>query len=131
MDSDAKVNCDSFFRLPPEDRKKMFSSFDIETQYNVYICGVQSYHPPMLYLAIPFASQGKPVADLLKVKLARASDDLTIHDIIVVFAEMNRQKSYMIEANKDLHVLLKSKVAAMKDPHWKQSSEQMLAKMRL
>src|SRR5437879_6257597 len=74
IDSDAKADCESFFRLPPTDREKTFSSFDIETQYNVYICGVQSYHPPMLYLVRPFASQGRPVAELLKLKLAQASD---------------------------------------------------------
>jgi hypothetical protein len=113
------------------DRKEAFSSLDIETQYSVYLCGVRSYHPPLLYLVIPFASQGRPVAELLKLKLAQATDDLTIRDIIVVFAEMHRQRSYIIDPNDDLRALLKSKVASMKDAYWKQNCEQILMKMQL
>src|SRR5712691_5041715 len=83
-----------FFRRPIHDQFAEFMRLDVEKKYWVYLCGNQFVHPPALYLVEPFARDGPNVVIFLRDKLSRASDDLTIRDIVRLFKEMQRQNTY-------------------------------------
>lgn len=55
----------------------------------------------------------------LKEKLAQAQDDLTIRDIIRVFSEMSRQRSYDVSKDVDLIRHMRAAAARMKNHDWK------------
>jgi hypothetical protein len=130
MDTALREQCDSrwiptFFRkIPLIERPEKFQTYSIEEQYSIFICGNQRWHPPELDLAASFALNGKAGVDFLKVKLSHAKDDLTIRDIILVFREMCRQKSYNVKADNELMGLITDSVAKIKDNDWKQVTQQ-------
>jgi len=107
-----------------------FSNYDIDKQYAIYICGNQFVHPPMLYLAELFAKEGNKVVGYLKLKLLDANDDLTIRDLVLVFNEMSRLKSYDVANDDELMHLVSQKVEGMKDPGWKQTTQEMVAEIK-
>ena len=113
----------TFFRMPLKKQMEEFSRYDVEKQYVVFICGNQYIHPPATYLAGPFAMEGEKVVSFLTEKLQSADDDQTVRDIILVFAEMSRRKTYEVGANKDLMGILTNRVAQMKDPEWRRVVE--------
>jgi len=93
---------DTYFRKPLQKRIDDFTSNTLAEQYNIYICGNQYREPPTLYLADPFASEGARAAAFLRERLAKARDDLTIRDIVIVFREMKRQHSYDVAGDEQL-----------------------------
>lgn len=107
-----------FFWQPPEVQKSKFLEYDLETQYALFICGNQVIHPPTIYLAEPFARQGPKLVSFLEGKLTTAGDDLTIRDIILVFEEMHRQRTYNVYRDDRLMQLMATRVKGMKDPGW-------------
>jgi hypothetical protein len=119
----------TFFAKPTRQTIAEFTSHDLEMQYTIYLCGNQYMHPPTLHLAVPFASGGEKSALFLRQKLAGKTDDLTTHDIVRVFVEMQRQRTYAVKGDASLMVLLREKVQAIRDPYWKGNAESMLAKL--
>ena len=110
----------TFFRMPLKEQLTQFGSYDVESQYDIFICGNQVVHPPATYLAGPFAMEGESVVHFLKTKLLQAKDDQTIRDVILVFTEMSRRKTYDVARNSDLMVLITDSVARIKDDDWRQ-----------
>lgn len=117
-----RATCDpwlnTFYQKPLRERIATFDSYDLKNQYQIFICGNQVIHPPAIYLAEPFAKQGAAAVPLLKAKLTQADDDLTIRDIVLVFAEMQRQRSYNVPKDAGLVKLITEKVKEMHDPGW-------------
>jgi hypothetical protein len=76
-------------------------------------------HPPALYLAAPFASQGSKAATFLKYKIQNTLvSDLDLRDILQVFVEMERQQTYDVIADPQLMDLLRSRVQKADDKNW-------------
>ena len=130
MDQKCKKWIETFFKMPPSEQIKIFSSYTIEDQYSIYICGNQIFHPPAIYIARPFATQGNLAADFLKTRLLQTKDDLTIRDIVFVFEEMNRQKTYNVRKDGDLMKLIKDRIDGMNNKDWKRTTEEMLQEMK-
>lgn len=130
----SKLSCATFartfFEKPISVQMSEFSNYDVESQYAIYICGSQTREPPSIHLAIPFAKEGKTVTELLKEKLSATQSDLTIRDILFVFEEMSRQKTYNVAADNDLMKAINVAVMRVKDPFWKKSCEQSLEEIR-
>lgn len=120
----------TFFSKPTTVQLIEFAALDIETQYAIYICGSQFREPPSIYLAAPFGKQGVVVVGFLKEKLKVARGDLTIHDIILVFDQMNRQDTYDVVGDLDLTRVIEDGVARVKDSFWRQRSARALEEMR-
>lgn len=120
----------TFFRKPLKATIAEFGDYDVEKQYAIYICGNQYMHPPMIHLAEPFAREGEKVVDFLKARLLETDDDLTVRDIVVVFAEMRIQKTYNVAGDGDLMKIIQEKVSSMKNPDWRRLSEQELNEIR-
>lgn len=109
-----------FYGEPLKARVAQFADADLEKQFAIYICGNQFIEPPAMYLATPFAREGRKAAELLKAKLSEAKDDGTIRDIIMVFAEMQRLGTYPVTSDKDLVRVIHTSVPRIKDPSWRQ-----------
>ena len=120
----------TFFRKPTSEQMAQFSGLDIGDQYAVFICGNQVREPPSIHLATPFAKEGRSVVGFLKTKLTAATGDLTIRDILLVFSEMSRSKSYDVAGDADLMKVITEAVDRVKDPFWKKTSEQSLSEIR-
>jgi hypothetical protein len=82
-------------------------------------------HPTALYLEDEFAKQGISVVPFLQSKLREAKRELTIRDIVGVFAEMQRTASYNVRRDSDLIELLQQRVAAMRGL-WHPMTQRML-----
>ena len=81
-------------------------------------------------MATPFAKEGQSVVGFLKAKLTAATGDLTIRDILLVFSDMSRYRSYNVAGDTDLMKVITAAVDRMKDPFWKKTAEQSLDEIR-
>jgi len=120
----------AFFSKPTTIQMSEFSSLDIKSQYAVFICGNQVREPPSIHLATPFAKEGEAVVGFLKAKLAAASGDLTIREILLVFSEMSRRKTYHVAGDADLMKVITEAVGRVKDPYWKKTAEKSLSEIQ-
>jgi len=130
-DSSCNSIAKTYFSKPLKQTIQDFTGYALNTQYVIYICGNQHIHPPALYLAAPFASQGKKVVDLLSNKIASGVDDLTVRDILQVFVEMDRQKTYDVRSDEKVIETLTERVRNISDPRWKGYCEDLLRKITL
>ncbi|MDB5932955.1 MAG: hypothetical protein JWQ01_299 [Massilia sp.] len=118
LNRDARVS--SFFsEFNAEQRQVEFARLDIERQYLTYLCGNQKIHPPTLYLAESFAKVGAQGVPFLMAKLYLTKSDMTIRDIIYVFAWMQRLKTYNVVTDKLLIGLLWKKTSEIHDDFWR------------
>ncbi len=118
-----------FHGRPLKVRVADFANYDLATQYAIFICGNQFRHPPAIYFAEPFAQQGEEAVPFLKDKLFRATDDLTIRDIILVLTEMSRQNTYDVTEDKELVRLMTASVEKMGDEDWKRITQENLSEI--
>jgi hypothetical protein len=127
------LNCDqwttTFFREPMPKQMSDFARFPVDTQYAIYLCGNQIIHPPAMHLGTPFAAEGGAVVPFLKQKLSQARDDITIRDIVRVFTQMQVQKTYDVIGDRELITLMNSSIAKMRDPGWRQVTQNMIDRM--
>lgn len=130
----ARLNCSkynyTFFSMPTTRQMAEFDGLSVEDQYAVFICGNQDREPPSIQLATPFAREGGAVVGFLKAKLKNARGDLTIRDILLVFVEMSRQRTYNVSRDGDLMGVIAAAVNRVKDRDWKKVCERSLIEIR-
>jgi len=119
-----------FYGKPPDIRIAQFVAADLKKQYAIYLCANQYLEPPATYLAEPFALEGGRIVGFLKDKLSRATDDGTIRDVVLVFIEMSRQRTYNVGDDGKLMKVVDDRVAAMKDKNWKRLVEERVKEIR-
>ncbi len=119
-----------FYGEPVKVRITQFSAADLDKQYAIYICGNQNLEPPAIYLAEPFAREGAGVVGFLKQKLLQANDDGTVRDIVLVFTEMSRKRTYDVAGDGNLMRVVDDRVAAMKDEGSKRLVQQNVKEIR-
>jgi hypothetical protein len=119
-----------FYGKPLKERVAQFVAADLEKQYAIYICGNQYLEPPAMYLAKPFAREGSSAVGFLKTKLSQASDDGTIRDLVLVFEEMSKQRTYDVAGDGDLMGVIAASVGRVKDADWRQACERSLGEIR-
>ncbi len=109
-------------RLPTKERIAKFHTYNLETQYNIYICGMQEIEPP-IDLAGALALEGKNAVELLKIKLSHPQNDETISDIIRVLSEITIVDTYDVREDKALTKLVSDSFAKIKDDYWRRVTE--------
>lgn len=119
----------SFFKQSQWEMVDSLASLGLEMQYAIYLCGNQYIHPPIQGLVKPFAAQGRPVADLLRNKVATARSDLTVRDIVRAFVEMKRQQTFVARDDADLMRVLDARIESMKSPEWKAITREMYSEI--
>jgi hypothetical protein len=107
-----------FFWMPENQRDAEFQKQDFDTQYQIYIYGSREIEPPAMGLAWTLAREGGKIVPPLEAKLQAADDDLTIRDILLVFAAMSELETYDVAGNKSLMEELRERATAIKDPAW-------------
>jgi len=120
----------TFFNQSTKAQLTAFDTYGIARQYEIFLCGMQSVHPPAMHLATPFALHGRAVVDLLKAKLSQAEDDLTIRDIVFLLTEMKNRQTYNVADDVELMNLIDAGITRMKDENWKQSVEAMVDEIK-
>jgi len=110
----------AFVKLPLREQLAQFGSLSLPEQYDVYLCGTQVVHPPLIHLAQPFAKDGKAAVEFLQSKLEGANDDSTIRDIVMVFTEMQRQGTYDVAKDPALMQTIRASTSRVKDSGWRQ-----------
>ena len=122
---------DKYLQKPRKTLIAEFGDHDIEKQYAIYICGNQYMHPPFLGLADAFAEEGAKVVGFLKTRLLEAEgDDSTVRDIVYVFSEMQRLKTYDVIGDDDLMRIMVERVRMIKSDGWREISERRLSRIR-
>jgi hypothetical protein len=96
----------------PDER---WRSYDLETQYRIYLCANQGVLPHRGGEAL-VADGGAPMAHFLATKLDATNYDLTIENIVVVFAVMQTNRTYDATTDPALMSLLERKVASLTGP---------------
>ncbi len=126
---DIKYYSDSvktFLKKPVKVQMQEFGNYDLETQYAIFIYGTQVAHPHAFHLPEAFAQQGSKVVGFLKVKLLEEDYDPIIGEIIHVFTEMKRLKTYDVAGDRELIRLIIDRMKGMKDSFWRLKTEKSL-----
>jgi hypothetical protein len=108
-----------FFSMSRIRRDAEFSKYDFDTQYDIYIRGMQEIEPPMVELSTSFAREGKEIVQPLRTRLERANKDRTVYDIVLVFHNMQILGTYDVASDKSLVQEMLLKLSAMRDPFWR------------
>ena len=120
----------TYFTQPQIAQQTEFVRLDLEKQYAVLICGNQVIHPPAMYLARSFAGEGERAAAFLRTKLSEAPDDATVRDIVLVFAEMHRQRTYEVARDTGLMRSISERVNQMSNPEWRRITTEMVSEIQ-
>jgi hypothetical protein len=121
----------SFFKMSHKVQLAAFPQLSLERQYVSYICGMRNIHPPTLYLAEAFAKEGKNSFPFLAKKMTETKNDATFRDILHVFGEMQRTKTYDVYAEKELLQVMNSRAAAMPDKFWRDYTQRLIGKISI
>jgi hypothetical protein len=121
----------SFFqKFTATERMQNFHALGLEKQYAVYICGNRLIHPPAMYLAESFAKEGAAVVPFLMHKLSSTRQDSTVRHIVYVFSEMQHFKTYDVNGDKKLMLLLVTRTAKIENEEWREYTESLLTLIR-
>lgn len=93
-----------------------FSTYDLETRYRIYMCSNQGILPHR-GLHTLFAEGGEEAANFLARKLEGSNYDLTIYNIVVVFATMQTMRTFDATTDPVLMELIERKVALLEGAH--------------
>lgn len=121
---------DQFYSKPLKERIATFSEYSFDQQYAIYLYGNQVQHPPAIYLIDALAANGQKIVAPLSARLAASEDDLTIRDLVMVFAAMNRLEIYDVAQDEPLMRQLADATARMKETDWKNIVERELSALQ-
>lgn len=118
-----------FFRLSTSEQLNEFKNHNLEEQYDLFLFGNQTIHPPAIYLARSFAEQGSIIVPFLKTKLESTHDEATIRDITAIFSELSSLRLYNFQSDFGLMDLLEQKANSMQGI-WKETTLKMISEIR-
>jgi hypothetical protein len=81
-------------------------------------------------LAIPIAERGRTAIPFLLAQLDSQGDDITIRDILWIFARMASSGSYDVKSDAALKATLISRVSGMKHKGWQSMSLKELQRIK-
>jgi hypothetical protein len=125
--SECDVLVKSFFQLQHNEQVTQFSHFDLNRQFVTYICGMRSIHPSTLYLVDAFAKEGRAAFPFLAKKLIETKTDASFRDILQIFGEMQRTKTYDAAAEKDLMIFMERRASEVQDKFWREYTEKLIS----
>lgn len=109
-----------------KDRKALYAEFYTYTaqeQFDVYLCSQQCFHPSWLEMVDVYAKCGKSAVDTLVAKLNETESVLVVRDIVYVFEQMVRLRTYDVANDKTIIKAIDSAMARMPDTIWRQYIE--------
>lgn len=124
--SECDVLVDSFFQLTHKEQSAQFSTFDLDRQYVTYICGMRAIHPQTLHLADVFSKEGGIAFQFLVKKMIETQSDASFREIVYVFSEMQRRKTYNVVAEKDLILFMEKRASKIQDKFWRDYTQKLI-----
>jgi hypothetical protein len=116
-----------FFDRGLSQREIDFKTYNLDTQYCLYIYGITGREPPDLELQPPFAEGGAKTIQLLKTKIPTASPYFMCPPILDLLDEINRLGTYDVVADHELLAAVHQRLKDVDDPGWKERCEGELA----
>jgi len=113
-----------FRGLTPEQEHKKFKTLPIDKKVDFHLVKMR-FHPPVLSFAYDIAGEGEKNLPYLLERLERESNEMRKHDIIVIFGAI-QTISVDLRKRDDVMSRLQTVVDQMKEPIWKEMSEQSL-----
>lgn len=104
-----------------------YLSYDVETQFEIYICGQQFMMPAHLELATAFASQGETVVPYLRAKLREELSDETFRDIVWLYREMYRLETYDVGEDLETMEMMRRRNEALRSQTIRRSVDEWLS----
>ena len=120
------AECKEFYNLSPQQRETEFQTFPIETQIDLYICGMKR-EPPDMWLAFKIAEGGEKTIPYLIEKLKTTKKDYELDNIIMVFEIMS--EGGRLRGRQDVVEQIKQAISAMKNGTRKTLSQERLDKI--
>lgn len=90
------------FHHPSKEWDERFSEHDVETQYEIYTCAMNYVHPPLMGFSERLARNGARAVPTLRAKLNRATHELEVSNIILVFSGMQIRGHYDVASDDGL-----------------------------
>lgn len=120
------VNRDFFFEdRSPSGQIEKFRAKSLPEQYQIYLCGIHTIHPPALYLAEPLAQGGAPTASFLGAKLSESPSDVTVFGVLIVLEQMERDGTYGVTGDEELIDTITNAIVTMEDEAWRAAAEEV------
>ena len=107
-----------------------FQSFTLKKQYRINVVAKRCSEPPILSFKDQIALRGKEAVPFLSEKLRATNDDKAKRDIIEIFDAMSFQRTYDVQGDSELMLLMREAVRTMKDKFWKWHSQKILFVLR-
>lgn len=114
------AECKAFFSLRASESEKLFRTYDLEKQLDLYRCGMKR-RPPESSLSLLIAERGESVIPILLPRLEAEKDELFQYAIIDVFRVMS-VKGYL-RGREDVINRIRQVVARMKISTFREMAE--------
>lgn len=115
--------CKEFFALSLEQQEKLFPTFSLDRQLEIYRCGMEK-KPPTIALAYVIARRGEKIIPELTSALQNEKDEWMQNAIIDIFRVMSN-KGYL-RGRMDLVKQIRDTVDRMKTSRIKEEAEESL-----
>ena len=112
------------------ERRTAILQYSPEQQVELYLKAMLEEHPPDLALADAVASNGAKIVSPLAQRLVEDDRDLAKLHVFDVFLRMQELGYYAVASDAKIMELLAQQVVNMKDPQWKEMSNDLLDKIR-
>ena len=120
----------AFFRQPLATRVERLRQYPLADPYKIFRYGNDKKEPPLMDLAIPIAERGRTAIPFLLTQLDSQADNITIRDILWIFARMASSRSYDVKSDAALMATLISRVSGMKHKGWQSMSFKELQRIK-
>jgi len=115
-------NAGEFFNLSPDARDRVFKTYDLDKQLDIYHCGMR-LEPPQMGFAYDIAARGELALPPLLERLQAEKNERRQKDIILIFEVLAVMGH--LGGRKDIAVQIRRTVNAMRIPEIKSSAEEM------
>lgn len=118
-----------FFEGDIPTRNARLEGYPIEQQWEIYLYGNQTIHPPATGLAIVLAGRGEPMLKYILGRLEMAKSDLDYRDSMRVFQMMERKGSYHICADESALAKIRANQDRIRNIEWRRVYGDMLGEL--
>lgn len=96
------------------ERLTEFGKFSLQDKYELFKFGNRIVHPPAIYLAKPFAEEGRAIIPFLSQKLVESDDEAEIRDIALLLLELSRLKPDSLHGEHEVLRIMDDKTKRMR-----------------
>jgi hypothetical protein len=120
------TECRDFFSRPTSEREKLFPTYDLDKQLDIYRCGMNR-RPPDSSLTLFIAERGEAAIPTLLDKLETEKDEMFQYGIIDIFEVMS-VKGYL-RNRRDVIDRIRQMVAKMKISTFRDMAQEGLSQI--